>query len=47
MLKCIPEVFNGQVEVGETYIGGQWRNKRKAEEVKKGLSEVVGQATSV
>ena len=24
----IPEVFSGTVEVDETYIGGQWRNKR-------------------
>lgn len=26
--KDIPEVFSGTVEVDETYIGGQWKNKR-------------------
>ena len=30
MLRDIPGVFEGTVEVDETYIGGQWRNKRKA-----------------
>jgi len=34
MLRDIPEVFNGQVEVDETYIGGQWKNKRKADRLK-------------
>jgi transposase-like protein len=34
MLRDIPEVFNGQVEVDETYIGGRWRNKRKVERAK-------------
>ena len=29
MRKDIPEVFSGTVEVDETYIGGQWKNKRK------------------
>jgi transposase len=24
----LPEVFEGTVEVNETYLGGQWRNKR-------------------
>lgn len=29
MTKDIPEIFSGTVEVDETYIGGQWKNKRK------------------
>jgi len=28
-MKDIPEVFSGIVEIDETYIGGQWRNKKK------------------
>jgi len=28
MTKEIPEVFSGTVEVDETYMGGQWKNKR-------------------
>ena len=28
MAKDIPDVFEGTVEVDETYLGGQWRNKR-------------------
>lgn len=29
-LTCdVAEIFSGTVEVDETYIGGQWRNKRK------------------
>jgi transposase-like protein len=34
MLKNVPEVFSGIVEVDETYIGGQWKNKRKSTRVK-------------
>jgi transposase len=29
MTKDIPEIFSGTVEVDETSIGGQWKNKRK------------------
>ena len=28
--KDIPQVFSGTVEVDETYIGGQWKNKRRS-----------------
>lgn len=31
MIKDIPEIFEGHVEVDETYIGGQWKNKRKSQ----------------
>jgi len=30
LIKDIPDIFSGSVEVDETYPGGQWRNKRKA-----------------
>ncbi len=39
MSKDIPEVFSGTVEIDETYIGGQWKNKRnqyKAKKAKRG-----------
>ncbi len=29
LIRDVPEVFSGTVEVDETYLGGQWRNKRK------------------
>jgi transposase len=29
LTKDVPEIFSGTVEVDETYIGGQWKNKRK------------------
>lgn len=29
MTKDIPEIFSGTVEVDETYVGDQWKNKRK------------------
>jgi len=29
LAKDVPEIFSGTVEVDETYVGGQWKNKRK------------------
>ena len=29
-MKDVPEIFSGTVEVDETYIGGQWKNKRRS-----------------
>ncbi len=29
MAKDIPEIFSGTVEADKTYLGGQWKNKRK------------------
>ena len=34
MQKDIPDVFSGTVEVDETYLGGQWKNKRLSERKK-------------
>ena len=34
MQKDVPEVFSGTVEVDETYLGGQWKNKRLSERKK-------------
>jgi transposase len=28
-MKDVQEIFSGTVEVDETYLGGQWKNKRK------------------
>ncbi|MGA2912009.1 MAG: transposase [Methanoregula sp.] len=29
LTKDVPEIFSGIVEVDETYLVGQWKNKRK------------------
>ncbi len=29
LIRDVPEIISGTVEVDETYLGGQWRNKRK------------------
>jgi len=40
--KDIPNVFSGIVEIDETYIGGQWKNKRKSQrEIKTKLCKDV------
>jgi transposase-like protein len=31
MFTDVPDVFSGTIEVDETYIGGQWKNKRKSQ----------------
>jgi transposase-like protein len=33
MAQDVPEVFSGIVEVDETYMGGQWKNKRKSQRI--------------
>lgn len=39
MTKDIPDVFSGQVEADETYLGGQWKNKRLSVKAKLPLSK--------
>ncbi|MCM8822716.1 MAG: IS1595 family transposase, partial [Candidatus Omnitrophica bacterium] len=39
MEKDIPEIFEGVVEVDETYIGGNWRNKSKRQRNKEEKSK--------
>ena len=41
MAKDIPDVFEEVVEVDETYLGGQKKNKRKSQLLKKGLWQRV------
>lgn len=43
MSRDVPEVFEGQVEVDETYVGGQWKNKRKSQ---RALGTLRGRGTS-
>jgi len=33
MMRDIPDVFSGTIEIDETYIGGQWKNKRKSQRI--------------
>jgi transposase len=33
MAMDVPDVFSGTVEIDETYLGGQWKNKRKSQKV--------------
>jgi transposase-like protein len=30
IIKDVPEIFSGTVEEDETYLGGQWKNKRRS-----------------
>ena len=43
MVSDIPPVFEGTVEIDETYLGGAWRNKRKLDR-SKGIKQ--GRGTS-
>ena len=33
MAQEIPDVFSGAVEIDETYLGGQWKNKRRSQKI--------------
>jgi len=49
MTKDIPQVFSGTVEVDETYLGGQWKNKKlkvKKKAEKQGEKSKKGRGTS-
>ena len=49
MTKDVPEMFSGIVEVDETYLGGQWKNKRlsvKKDALIKGKNSKKGRGTS-
>lgn len=39
MASDIPKVFSGTVEVDETYLGGQWKNKRRNEKKRQLVSK--------
>ncbi len=44
MIKDRPSVFEGIVEVDETYIGGNWRNKNKGQKKKEENKKIVREA---
>ncbi len=45
MVRDVPEVFEGIVEVDETYLGGQWKNKNKGQK-KKEVKSKRGRGTT-
>jgi len=49
MIKDIPDIFSGTVEVDETYLGGQWKNKKlnvKKKALTQGKTSKRGRGTS-
>jgi transposase-like protein len=44
MLHDIPPVFEGTIEIDETYLGGSWKNKRKSTKVQESTKR--GRGTS-